>query len=221
MNKTLKSIFIALTLFLFLLAFSFSYTSYSIDNLVFVVAMGIDVGKDSKLKISFQFSNSSSIASSGSTEEDALIVTSIESNSINSAINDINSYLGKKIDLSHCKLIIFSAELASLGISDEIYALTNITEIRPSSNIIISKCDCESYIKNSKPNMEKLITRYYDYFPNSSKYTGYLYDATIDNFFNNLYSDTSEPYAMLGELIDSTSDISANRKAENFRFSSI
>lgn len=215
MNKTLKSIFITATLFLFSLAFSFSYTSYSIDNLVFVVAIGIDVGENSKLKVSFQFSNSSSIAASGSTEEDALIITSVEANSISSAINDLNSYLGKKLNLSHCKLIIFSAELASLGISDEIYALTNHIEIRPSSNIIISKCDAEVYIKNSKPNMEKLITKYYEFFPNSSKYTGYLYDATIDCFFNNLYSDIGEPYAMLGELIDSDSNISAKRKAQN------
>lgn len=42
MNKIIKNIFIITSIFIFLLGFSSSYTSLSIDNLAYVIALGID-----------------------------------------------------------------------------------------------------------------------------------------------------------------------------------
>lgn len=121
----------------------------------------------------------------------------------------MNAYLAKKINMSHCKTIVFSEELAKQGISNEIYSLVNNVQIRPSSNIIISKCESKYYIENSNPSLENLITSYYEIFPNSSQYTGYTIDATIGDFFNALNCDKCQPYAILGG-INSTSYATSN-----------
>lgn len=42
MNKIIKSIFIIATILVLMLGFSSSYTSLSIDNLAYVIALGID-----------------------------------------------------------------------------------------------------------------------------------------------------------------------------------
>ena len=87
-----------------------------------------------------------------------------------------------------CKVIIFSEKFALQGISDEIYTLINDTQIRPSANIVISKCDANYYIEQTKPELENLISKYYEVFASSSKYTGYMPDTTIGKFFDNLIS---------------------------------
>ena len=105
-NKLIRNIFIAVIILLLLLAFSSSYTSFSIDNLAFVIAIGIDKGDtQNNLKISFQIAKPSSISKNGSSEQNTAIINTVETSSINSAINLMNSYIGKEINLSHCKLI--------------------------------------------------------------------------------------------------------------------
>lgn len=118
----------------------------------------------------------------------------------------MNSYIGKELNLSHCKLIVFSEEVASEGISDAIYSLVNDVQIRPSTNIIISKTNAKHYIETSKPSLESLPTKYYEIFPNSTKYTGYTSNVTIGDFFNCLSSNTCEAYGILGGVIDENID---------------
>lgn len=185
-----------------LLAFSSSYTSFSIDNLAFVIAIGIDKGDNNdSLKVSFQIAKPSAISENGSSPDSPAIINTVEANSINSAINLMNSYIGKELNLSHCKLIVISELVAKDGISDRIYTLTNNIQIRPSTNVVISKCDAKYYIENSKPSLETLPSKYYEIFPNSSKYTGYTANATIGDFFNGLTCESCESYAILGGIV--------------------
>lgn len=178
--------------------FSSSYNSLNIDNSAFVSAIGIDKGTNNILKITFQFISPTPSTEGGSKTEP--IINSVECSSIINGINMINAFLGRKANLSHCKLIIFSEELAKEGILDKIYSLINEVQIRPSANIVISKCNTAYYIKNSKPEIESLIPDYYEIFPNTSEYTGYTCDATIGNFFNSLISNTHQAYAILGGI---------------------
>lgn len=95
--------------------FSAAYTSRKLGNIAYVLALGIDVGEKSKLKVSAQFTKSSSISpGSGNSGEESsnIILVSGEADSIFSALNLLNSYIGKEINLSHCALFIFSEELA-------------------------------------------------------------------------------------------------------------
>lgn len=198
MNKIIRNIFVILTILALIIGFNSSYKSLSIDNLAYVIALGIDTGENEKYKITFQFTTGIPNPEIGSSEKSPSIVNSVEANSIDSAITIMNAYMAKKLNLSHCRVFVFSEDVAANGILNEIYTLANNTEVRPSSNIIVCKNKAEDYIKSSEPILENLITKYYEIFPNSSKYTGYLYNATLGLFFNNLISNTCEPFAILG-----------------------
>lgn len=216
MKKIIRNIFILAVVIVLVLAFSSSYTSFSIDNLAFVIAIGIDKAEVSNnLKVTFQIAKPSSISETGSSQGETSIINTVETSSINSAINLMNSYIGKEINLSHCKLIVFSEELAIEGISDEVYTLMNNIQIRPSTNIIVSKTDAKYYIENSKPSIESLPTKYYEIFPNSSKYTGHTSNATIGDFFNGLTCTSCQPYAILGGTIDVNIDNLNDYSAED------
>lgn len=217
---------------MFFVAFSNSYKALNIDNLAFVVAIGIDSTDTNKFKITFQFVNPPS-TNEGSIQEAKILEDAVEATSIPNALNIMNSYLARKLDLSHCRNIIFSEAVAKQGISNHIYTLMNDVQVRPTSNIIVTTCTANVYIKNSIPSLETSITRYYDIFTNSSKYTGYVSNATIGDFYNALVCNSCEPYAILGgvtsskftgsqsnfsndsEIKSGSSPISGTRPAEN------
>lgn len=216
MNKIIRNTFIVIIIIVFMMAFTPSYTSLNIDNLAYVVALGIDEGNVEKFNITFQFTTGSSGGESGSSSQKSpLIMNSVEASSIDSAINLMNSYMARELNLSHCKVIVFSEKLAAQGISNEIYTLANDSEIRPSSNLIISKSGAKDYIENATPVLENLITKYYEIFPNSSKYTGYVYNVTLGDFFNQLVCHTCEPFAILGGVNNNSSDSNGNSKSTN------
>ena len=214
-KKLFKKIFIVILIIMLLLAFSKSYSTLNIDNLSVVVAMGIDASDKNHLQISFQFTNPSSVSESGTSEQAPSIIYSVDASSISSGINLINTYIGKSVNLSHCKVIAFSEELASRGISDEIYTLINDTQIRPSTNIIISKTSAREYLENSKPLFENLITKYYEVFSGSSSYTGFTTNATIGDFFDHLICHSCEPYAILGGVTNNSTEYSGTTNSEN------
>ena len=112
----------------------------------------------------------------------------------------MNVYVSKEINLSHCKAIIISESLAASGISEVAHCLLNKVQIRPDTNIVISKCLAKDFIKNTKLSLETLIAKYYEIVPISSDYTGYISNIVLSEFFNKLSSNTCEPVAMLGGL---------------------
>ena len=211
MNSILKKTFITVIILILLVAFNSSYSALNIDNLAFVVAMGIDVSDIKEIKVTFQFVRPPS-TSEGSNQESQIIVDTTDANSISNALNIMDTYFARRLDLSHCRIIVFSEEIAGRGISDYIYTLMNDVQIRPSANIIVSKCNADYYIKSCTPSLETSITKFYDIFPNSSKYTGYLCNATIGDFFNSLICNYCEPYGILGGVTssDNGSSQSAN-----------
>ena len=71
-------------------------------------------GEQNDLKISFQLSipSKNTSESDSSTASDTVIDT-IESSSVESGISLANSYISKKLNLSHCKVLVISEEIAA------------------------------------------------------------------------------------------------------------
>ena len=174
-----------------------SYSVQSIDDLAYLVALGIDVGDTSELKVTFEFTMPNSSGENTSSELAPTIINSVEANSLDSAINLMNTYISKEINLSHCKAIIVSESFASTGVSKLLYSIMNKVQIRPDAYIIISKCNAKDFIQNIQPTLENLVAKYYEIVPISSEYTGYTVNAKIGDFFNQLSCLTCEPIAML------------------------
>ena len=186
---------------IFIYAFSSSYTSNNMENIAYVTALGIDLNEDGKnLKVTFEFMDISSFSSGESSKSSKPILDNVIAPSISSAINLINGYTGKEVNLAHCKVIIFSEDMAKKGILSEITELMNNIQVRPTTNLIVTKCTAVEYIQQSVSKLEKVLTKYYDIFVNSSEYTGYTSDITIGEFYNYLLNDDCGNLAILGGL---------------------
>ena len=214
MNHKVQKFFAIFILAVLLVVASSSYYGIQgIDNLAYVVAIGLDVGTDNNLKLSLQISipTAGESSSSSSSQSSSAIVNSIECSSISTGIALFNSYLGKEVNLSHCKVVVISEALASNGISEYLYTLTNDIQFRTDSNIIISKCDASSFLEYSTPVLDKVSARYYEIAPTSSEYTGYTESITCNEFFTNINASYAEPVAILGSVnTDDTHNTSSN-----------
>lgn len=195
----IKNIFIFLILGILLFSLSGCYNINNIDNLAYAVALGIDFGENNTLKLSFQLSiPGSDSGGGGSSQSDNAVVSTVECSSIDSGINLLNSYISKEVNLSHCKVIVFSEEFAYAGLYESIYSLMNNVQVRPDCNVIVSRCNAEYFLRNSKPLLEKLSARYYEVATSSSDYTGYTESITLSKFFSDLNDTASQCYAILG-----------------------
>lgn len=191
-----------------------------IEAKAYVIALGVDNGESNNIKLSLQIAVlSSSGGSSGESQKKDSSIISVECTDINSGISLINSYISKQIDLSHCKAIIMSEELSSNGVSNHICTLINNVQIRPDCNIIISKCSAYDFLNNSKPVFESIQANYYESILNSTKYTGYIADLYLSDFYSNILSKSSQATAILGGIsskengkeLSSTSDYMAEK----------
>lgn len=212
MSKFIKYTILIIFVLCIAIPFSGSYSVQSIDDLAYLIALGIDVGETSTYKLTFQFTMpNSSGGDSPSSETAPIIINSVDAPTLDSAINLMNTYVSKEISLSHCKAVVISEEIAKKGISNISYNLMNKVQIRPNCNVIISKSTANDFIKNVNPSLENLIAKFYEISPTSSKYTGYTSDAKIGSFFNDLSCIACEPIAMLGFV-----DTKNSRSSTNF-----
>lgn len=172
---------ITLTLILISLTFSLygCYDSTSIEEYAYVIAIGIDEGKENAIKLTLQFALSDSSSESSSSQSNENSIISIESSSIDNGISIINSYISKIVNLSHCQIIAISEILAEKGIEKYIHTLINNVEMRTDCNLLITKCSAKDYIENSTPILTDLTARYYEVLLNSESYTGYTVKTPI------------------------------------------
>lgn len=185
-----------------------------IDDLAYAIAIGIDSSKENNLKVSFQFAKPVNSSDSGTSDPQPSFIHTVEASSITSAINILNSFMSKRLNLSHCKVIVFSEEFAKEGISEEIYTLINNIQIRPDVSIVISRCSSKYFIEKSKPTLESIVTKYYEIAPQSTEYTGYTSNVKIGDFFNSLNCSTCEAYAILGG-VNTTSQVVDSNETSN------
>ena len=204
MKSVLKWFIIIITVIIFLYAFSSSYSSQNIDHLDYLIALGIDKVPDSdNISVTFEFANLGSFSENASSEKTEPIINTIIAPTIPSAINVMNAYIAKQINQSHCKVIAFSKEYAKTGILDEITYLTHNIQIRPTTNVVVTESTAANYLKNSTSSLEQVLTKYYDIFPTSSKYTGYTSNIPLGKFYENLLDTNSGAVTILGNLVES------------------
>ena len=212
MKKFFIWLIIICTIFIFAYAFSASYNSQNIDRLDYVIAIGIDKSSnDNNLQVSFEFTDLGTFSDSNSPEGSNPIIDTVVAPSIPEAINLMDAYAGKQVNLSHCKVVIFSEDVAKEGLLEEVTYLMNEPQIRPTTNIIIATEKAKDYIENSTSSLEGILTKYYDIFPTSAEYTGYTSNILLSRFYQNLTSDESGAVAILGNKSKSSKENSSSQ----------
>ncbi len=216
-SKKILICFFIITLIVFYIS-NYS-TIYTIDDLAYVIGIGFDTTDDNGIiKLSLQVAIPNSHGDNqGSSQSESSIVKTVECNTINDGINLINSYIGKKLSLSYCKVIIFSKDIPSKKIINYTATLLNDVEVRPYCSVLLSKCEASYFLQNSEPLLEKLSSKYYNSTPSPEQTTGFTEHINLVDFYNDYYDTFGDPCAVLGDI---TSEEDEKGHIENFGIAS-
>lgn len=217
MKTFLKRILIYVLCITILFSFSGCSSPIGVEELAYVIAIGLDSADDDTIELTLQFATAGSGDSSGSSMQSTKTnVSSVKCTTIDSGITLINSHISKKINLSHCKEIIISEELAKKGVEDYLDTFINNTELTNDAEMIISKCKAKEYIENVNPVFEGLLSKYYTATQKTDTYTAYSTSMNLATFYCLLKDTYYQPYATIGTISKkSNGDDSQSDKSES------
>ncbi|NJD02018.1 MAG: Ger(x)C family spore germination protein [Ruminiclostridium sp.] len=179
------------------------YDKREIDDLAYAVAIGFDEGKSNHLRITLQIAKPGAIASSGTSEgggggnEKPYMITTVEAPTLYSALNMVNTYVSRQINLSTVVALIFSKSLAEKGIEHLVNAVVRQREFRPNMYIAVSRTTAEEYINGVKPVLEKNPSKYYNLNFTTYRYTSFSANTQFGRFSNYMDSQDHQPVAIL------------------------
>ena len=220
--KKLHNLFILLIVLQLLLCGC--YDPRELDDLAYVIAIGIDKGKEKKLEVSFQIAIPVNIAGEGSSTGQATsTLLSIESDSVFGAVSLANKQISKELNLSQNKMIVFSEELSKESLEGYINPFVTSKEIRPRTSIVISKSSAKDFLKTITPVLEPNPARYLDLMLSSHSYSGYNVGTELVDFYWNVQSKYTQPIAILADTknIEEESSNSESNKASDSEKSKI
>lgn len=173
-----------------------------VDELAYVIAIGLDKGKSNRLRMTLQLAVPKDISGGegGGGGEEALDIITLECPTIYSGLNMANSVVSRQLNISHAKAIIFSRELAQEGLDFLITALPRGREFRPGIQVVVSRGPAEDMLKAIKPKLEINPAKYYELILSAHTYTGFSADTSFYKFYTWSKSLYVQPVAALASI---------------------
>lgn len=200
----MRKIILLLIVSLICSSLSSCYDSREIDELGFVIALGVDKGKSNILRLTFQIAKpGKSGGGEGGGEgggDKGFSQITIEAPAIHTAINMLNTINSKQINISHIKAIVFSKELAQEGLNLYLHAIIRSREFRPNMNIVVARETAEAYLSSINPQLVLNPSKYYDLAFQSYEYTAFFSDVEFHDFYNAVDSFHQNPVAILAGI---------------------
>lgn len=175
--------------------------SREIDETAYIIALGVDKNEASGYSYTFQFSapleavgGKGSMAESGKEEEgEAEENATVRNVVINAedfytAKNMTNNFMGKNVDMSHLKLIVFSEGVDKEGFLKHSQFLLREREIRPHTAVALSKGSAKDYLGSVRPELEANTAKYYELMSINSKNV-YSPKKRLSEFVDELLSE--------------------------------
>lgn len=183
------------------------YDANEIDEMLHVVAIGIDKGISDKWRLTLEFSTmgggggDSSQSSGGSESQGEYTYVTVDSPSFFTGIDMLNSALPRKITFVHAQIIVFSEELAKSGsIGEYIAPINRFREIRRSAHVFVVKGKASEFLKESKPFIGNMVSKNYQLFLNESDDTGFFPHVTLEQFYAGLKSSYQQSFATVAAV---------------------
>ena len=195
---------IVLIICLVLSLFTGCYDSREIDDLTYIIALGLDKGAIEPLRLTLQYAIPKEMGGGGGGGEGggkggskSIGSITIECPTLYAGLNMANGFIGKKVNASHAVAIVISEELAKEGVRKYIHAAERGREFRPNMYIVVSNSSAEEYLKQIKPVQEVDPVKYYQLIFTAYQYTGFTPNSSYYHFYQGMTSDSEQPVAIL------------------------
>ncbi|MHC0038692.1 Ger(x)C family spore germination protein [Pseudoneobacillus sp. C159] len=135
------------------------------ENMAFVVAIGVDIGPKNDYLFTFAIAVPKPLSSGGqntSGPAKPIVVHTVEGSNIISALLASQSFIARKLTLTHAKAFILGEELAKKGVMPVLSEVVRSREFRRSFYVLTTHGSAEEYIQNIKPTTETDISLWFE-----------------------------------------------------------
>jgi spore germination protein KC len=214
----IKKYCMLLVLIILCSSFTGCYDKQEVDDMAYVIAIGIDKGKTNILRLTLQIARPTAIGGeSAEGGEEAIHIITVETPSIFSGLNMANNAVSRKLNLSHAKAIVFSKELAMEDVSSYINALKRDRETRPNIQVLVSRTSAEDYIRAVNPTLVINPAKFYELSFKTYKYTAFTADTDLHRFNSNAKSISQSAVAVLAGVNEVTDSDDINLKGSTYK----
>ena len=224
----MKKIFALLAAIIIVIVQCGCYDSREIDETAYIIAIGIDDAENGEFKYTFQFAAPLAISgegggggggeeekkSEGGEEEEKNILDSKNPGVKNTVVraadfyvarNMLNNFLSKNIDMSHLKMIVFSAGVQGDDFVQHSQLFRREREVRPHTVLAVAENSAEEFLRCVNPELEANTAKYYELMSLRS---------------NNIYAPSKRLHEFADELSEGGSSVLPLACVSDFKDSS-
>lgn len=136
----------------------------------------------------------------GGSGGDTFMVTSVESPSVFAALNLINGYVDRRVNLMHTKTIVVGEEEARTGVSASLGAFMRYREVRRTVNIVVARGRAADFIKAYESIMEANSAKWFEEMGLLYTFTGLTPRSQYHQFLLGMESRSYNPVAVLAGI---------------------
>lgn len=176
------------------------------DERAWVLALGVDKGRQNKLTVTAVVAVPKNIAGggeqpgSGGGGQGGFFTVSMDTTTILSSLELFNTVVDRRVTLSHTKWFVFSRELAEEGIGEYVAPLVRFHQFRRSSQLIICEGRAEDFLANGAPKMEDNVGKFYELMQRGWRFTEFIPFDSFHQFYYKSENLGVWPIAQLAAL---------------------
>ncbi|HEY9062521.1 MAG TPA: Ger(x)C family spore germination protein [Pseudobacteroides sp.] len=180
-----------------------------IDDLAYIVAIGIEKGVTDKGRLTVEFptmhdqtSGGTSVSTGSSTGgQGGYETVTVDAPSFYAGMDLLDTIMPRHINFQHIKFIVISEELARSGLVGEFLApLIRFREVRRTTNVLVSRCSPMDFLKANKPLIGSAASKAMDDLLAAPSDTGYFPLVSLNDFYDDLKATYNQPIATLASL---------------------
>lgn len=177
--------------FIILCVFNLSgcYDNRETDTLATVMAVGVDLNEGGGRKYTFAVADAGGFTKESKGDAAAMTCFTQSGDTIESAVNMLDSKLSKKLSFSHLSALIFSNDAGENGMYEEISYFEKRVSVRPQTMLALTEHRCEDYLNNLNPSLESNPEKYFQNIFEESEF--YVSALKICDFTNAYHGGTS------------------------------
>lgn len=177
-----------------------------IDEIAFVLAMGVDRGEGDQSTVTYQvavprvMAKETDSGKGGGNGGKPFSTVTVTAPSLAEARNLLNSAISRAPNLSHIKMFVLGEDLARHGLGDTIGPLIRFREYRGSMFIIVARGTAREFLEKNKPVLEMSPAKYVETVMATADETGYFLTTDLHDFYLRLKSGDASPFVVMAAI---------------------
>lgn len=181
-----------------------------IDELGFILAIGLDLAPKGDLYYTFWLAVPRKLApaagggggggSGGGGAGEPVHVATVEASTLGSALALMNIYVARRLTLEHTKAFVMGEELARRGILEFLAPAARIREFRRNILVMVTRGTARDYLQKNRPSVEENPARWLELMAAHQSLNALVPKSTVHEFLMEEESNSTIPVAALTGL---------------------